>query len=96
MKSLFNNNGKKNHIDIKSILKNTPYFKDLTKNELRLLARLIYVRWYQKDEIILQKFSEKFLSTETEKQKRLEEANDILSFFGDHNIPDNFTKLLPR
>jgi len=49
----FNRNGN-NHLDAKSILQKIPLFKNLRKSELHLFARIIYLRWYKKNEIIFQ------------------------------------------
>ena len=49
--NIFNPNSN-NHLDVISILKEIPFFKELKRGELRLFAQIIYVRWYQKDEII--------------------------------------------
>ena len=47
----FNNNGN-NNIDLVSLLQKLPYFRGLKKNELREFSRIIYVRWYKKNETI--------------------------------------------
>jgi len=48
----FNRNGNNHSLDIKSALRNIPLFRGLKKSELRSFARIVYVRWYKKNEII--------------------------------------------
>ena len=48
----FNRNGNNHHLDVKSALRNIALFRGFTKSELRSFARIIYVRWYNENEII--------------------------------------------
>ena len=47
----FNRNGN-NHLDVVTVLKNISFFNTLKRSELRELSRIIYVRWFKKNEII--------------------------------------------
>lgn len=51
MNTHFARNGD-NHFDVLTVLERIPNFKDLTRSELQEFARIIYVRWYRKNETI--------------------------------------------
>ncbi len=53
MLNYFNRNGN-NHVSVVALLQSFPYFNDFAGNELRVFARIVYVRWFRKDEMIYQ------------------------------------------
>ena len=51
MKTQFSHNGN-NHLNTSTILQEIPIFHNLGKREIKLISQMIYVRWYQQQEII--------------------------------------------
>ena len=51
MNSNFDRNNKNNY-DLVSMMKQMPFFKEFKKSELRQFSKILYIRWYDENEII--------------------------------------------